>query len=119
MKEQKTFLSSLVVALPEALGYLDVFAHITTVNGKTTNIQAKHFSRGTSCSNQSWPTIYLNDCNKPVVVENDLNTSYFKVNMELHEKMEGEYYFTVVGWKDNEPKFYYTEKRYFYVGQYY
>lgn len=116
MKEQKNFVSSLVVALPEALGYLDVYAHIT-VNGKTIDIKAHHFSRGITCPNSSWPTIYFKDCNQPVVVENNLSTSYFKVEMEFYEKMEGEYYFTVIGWKGNNPTSYYTEKRYFCIGQ--
>lgn len=117
MKERKNFISSLVVALPEALGYLDVYAHIT-VNGKTINIKTTHFSRGLACVNSSWPTIYSTNSNERVIVENDLSTSYFKVDMEFCEGMEGEYYFTVVGWKGTEPTFYYTEKRQFYVGQY-
>lgn len=117
MKERKTFISSLVVALPEALGYLDVYAHIT-VNGKAINIQAKHCGRGTVCNNQTWPAIYLSDCNKPVVVENDLGTSYFEVEMEFYEKMQGEYYFTVIGWKDSTSTCYYTEKRHFSTGLY-
>ena len=116
MRERKTFISSLVVALPEALGYLDVYAHIT-VNGRTMDIQAKHFARGTACNTQSWPKLY--NSNGPVVVENDLSTSYFKVDMEFYDKMEGEYYFTVVGWKGSTPTHYYTEKRYFLIGHYY
>ena len=132
MEERKTFISSLIVALPEALGYLDVYAHIT-VNGKTFDIQAKHFSRWISCNTQSWPTLYLCNSNRPVVVENDLSTSCFKVEMEFYKKiylcnpppttfykkMEGEYYFTVIAWKDSTPTYYYTEKRYFQIGYYY
>ena len=118
MEERKTFISSLIVALPEALGYLDVYAHIT-VNGKTFDIQAKHFSRWISCNTQSWPTLYLCNSNRPVVVENDLSTSCFMVEMEFYEKMEGEYYFTVIAWKDSTPTYYYTEKRYFQIGYYY
>lgn len=116
MTKRKTFTSSLIVDLPEFLGYLDeVYAHIT-IDGKVITQKAEHLFRYISSNNLGWPKVYYKISDKPVIIWNDFNTSSFKVEMELCAGMEGDYYFTFIGWKYGFSTSYYTETRHFMIG---
>ena len=117
------FISALEVALPEALGYLSVYIYIKINNGQRIETPAKHIYRYCGQNiNKCWPAIYYKgDYNPntriPIQITDNLNTSCFKVEMEFQKGMCGEYFFEVIGWKGFNETHYYTETRYFCIGE--
>jgi len=115
--------TSLPIALPEELGIIDnVYVHLTLSNNRYVQIKANSYQelRYHSNTGEEWPKLFDETTKKQLsnwkIEDNDEpNTSVFWIIYTCYDEsyMAGSFVVTFTSWKDEQLKYFYTEKVHF------
>ncbi len=115
MKTKKnSFMTAFQIYLPEDLGIIDnVLAHVQIGNETIDVTTIWHEGRYLSMTGIEWSRVFRDDNNFEITKYQTLKTCSIAFPIEIWDLVEGFFYLTFTGWKNENLTFYHTEKHFF------